>query len=48
MMNQAFMGMVKGMNQENAQNGKVPVFIPSLTVTPAGITVPSQGTGKAL
>lgn len=48
MMNQAFMGMVKGMNQENAQNGKVPVFIPSLTVTPAGTTVPSQGTGKAL
>lgn len=48
MMNQAFMGMVKGMNQENAQNGKVPVFIPSLTVTPAGITIPSQGSGKAL
>lgn len=48
MMNQAFMGMIKGMNQENAQNGKVPVFIPSLTVTPAGITIPSQGSGKAL
>jgi hypothetical protein len=46
LMNQSLMGVIKGMNQENAQNGKVSVFIPPLTVTPAGITVASQGSGK--
>ena len=46
LMNQSLMGVIKGMNQENAQNGKVSVFIPPLTVTPAGITVAAQGSGK--
>ena len=47
MMNQALMGITKGMNQEFAENGKVEIFIPPLTTTPAGITVPSKGSGKA-
>jgi hypothetical protein len=47
MMNQALMGLAKGMNQEFAENGKVEIFIPPLTITPAGITVPSKGSGKA-
>ena len=47
MMNQALMGITKGMNQEFAENGKVEIFIPPLTMTPAGITVPSKGSGKA-
>jgi hypothetical protein len=48
LMNQAMMGMIKGLNQEFAQNNKVPVFIPPLTVTPAGTTVASQGSGKLI
>jgi len=48
MMNQALMGLAKGMNQEMAENGKVEIFIPPLTMTPAGITTPSRGSGKAL
>lgn len=50
-MNQAFEGIIKGMNQEQAENGKTEVFIPPLTVvvTPlgAGITKPSKGYGKS-
>jgi hypothetical protein len=41
------MSMVKGMNQEQAENGKTEVFIPPLTITPAGITLPSKGVGKS-
>jgi hypothetical protein len=48
MMNQALMGLAKGMNQEMAENGKVEIFIPPLTMTPAGITTPSRGSGKAI
>jgi vacuolar-type H+-ATPase subunit H len=46
MMNMALMGLAKGMNQETFENGKVEVFIPPLTITPAGITTPSKGGGK--
>jgi hypothetical protein len=50
-MNQAFEGIIKGMNQEQAENGKTEIFIPPLTVvvTPigAGITKPSKGYGKS-
>ena len=50
-MNQAFEGIIKGMNQEQAENGKTEVFIPPLTVvvTPlgAGITKPAKGYGKS-
>jgi hypothetical protein len=50
-MNQAFEGIIKGMNQEQAENGKTEVFIPPLkvVVTPlgAGITKPTKGYGKS-
>jgi hypothetical protein len=47
LMNMSMMSMVKGMNQEQAENGKTEVFIPPLTITPAGITLPSKGVGKS-
>ena len=43
LMSMAMMSMIKGMNQDNAENGKTEVFIPPLTVTPAGITLPTKG-----
>lgn len=46
LMNQALLSLTRGLNQEIAENGKVSVFIPPLTITPAGITIASQGTGK--
>jgi vacuolar-type H+-ATPase subunit H len=46
LMNQAMLGIIQGMNQDLAENSKVPVFIPPLTITPAGFTVASQGSGK--
>ena len=45
LMNTAIMSMIKGQNSEIAENGKVDVFIPSLSVTPGG-TLPSRGSGK--
>jgi hypothetical protein len=47
-MNNAFKGIIDGMNKEQAENGKAEIFIPPLTITPAGITLPSKGYGKAL
>lgn len=47
-MNMSMMSLIKGMNQEQAENGKAEIFIPPLTITPAGITLPSKGYGKAL
>ena len=47
LMSMAMMSMIKGMNQDNAENGKTEVFIPPLTVTPAGITLPTKGYGKS-
>ena len=52
-MNSAFEGIIKGMNQEQAENGKTEVFIPPLTVVVPpfgagpGITKPSKGYGKS-
>lgn len=49
-MNSAFDGIIKGMNQEQAQNGKTEIYIPPLTVvTPLGpgVTKPSKGYGKS-
>jgi hypothetical protein len=45
LMNVAIMGMIKGQNSEIAENGKVDVYIPPLSVTPGG-TLPSRGSGK--
>jgi hypothetical protein len=47
LMNIGIFGMVKGMNQEQAENGKTDVFIPPLTITPAGVTIPAKGWGKS-
>jgi hypothetical protein len=41
-------GMIKGMNLETTQNGKVNMFIPPLTITPAGLTVPAKAWGKQI
>lgn len=49
-MNSAFDGIIKGMNLEQAQNGKTEIYIPPLTVvTPLGpgVTKPSKGYGKS-
>jgi len=47
LMNIGMLGMIKGMNQEQSENGKTDVFIPPLTITPAGVTVPARGWGKS-
>jgi hypothetical protein len=47
LMNIAMGSMIKGMNRESAENGKTQIFIPPLTVTPAGITLPTIGNGKS-
>lgn len=47
LMNIGLFGMVKGMNQEQSENGKSEIFIPPLTITPAGLTVPAKGWGKS-
>ena len=45
--NQAILSTVKGISKEIAENGKAEIFIPPLTITPAGITLPSKGYGKS-
>jgi hypothetical protein len=45
--NIALFSTIKGITKENAENGKTEVFIPPLTITPAGITLPSKGYGKS-
>jgi hypothetical protein len=47
LMNIALKGLIQGQNTENNKNGKAEMFIPPLTMTPAGITLPSKGVGKA-
>ena len=47
LMSMAMMSMIKGMNQDWAEHSKAEIFIPPLTVTPAGITLPTKGYGKA-
>jgi hypothetical protein len=47
LMNIALKAMIEGTNSEMAKNGKTEVFIPPLTITPAGITLPSKGVGKS-
>jgi hypothetical protein len=47
LMNVALKGLIQGQNSENAKNGKTEVFVPPLTITPAGITLPSKGVGKS-
>lgn len=48
LMNIAMFGLIKGQNQEVSENGKVNVFIPPITITPAGVTVPTKAWGKQL
>lgn len=48
LMNIAMLGMIKGQNQEVSENGKVNVFIPPITITPAGVTIPTKAWGKQL
>lgn len=48
LMNMGVLNMVKGMNQEQTENGKSEIFIPPLTITPAGLTVPAKGWGKSM
>jgi hypothetical protein len=47
LMNIALKALIQGTNEEMAKNGKTEVFIPPLTITPAGITLPSKGVGKS-
>jgi hypothetical protein len=48
LMNIAMQSMIQGQNKEQAENGKTQVFIPPLTVTPAGVTLPTIGNGKSM
>jgi hypothetical protein len=45
LMNFAVASVIRGQNQEVAENGKVQVYIPPLSVTPGG-TIPAKGVGK--
>lgn len=47
LMNIAISSIIQGQNKEMAENGKTEVFIPPLTVTPAGLTLPNVGSGKS-
>jgi hypothetical protein len=40
------LGQMKAMANEDAENGKVEIAIPSLSITPAGLTIPSPASGK--
>jgi hypothetical protein len=48
-MNNAFFNMIKGMNQEQSENGKTEIWIPSLNVAsvPPGKTFPVRAYGKS-
>jgi len=46
LMNIGILSMIKGTSQEQSENSKTDVFIPSLAITPAGVTVPAKGWGK--
>jgi hypothetical protein len=49
LMNQMMEGLLKGMNKEQAENGKTEIYIPPLTVVAlgAGITKAAKGYGKS-
>jgi hypothetical protein len=38
---QSIFAQLQGVNKEKAENGKTQVFIPSLPMTPAFVTVPT-------
>jgi hypothetical protein len=42
------LGQMKSMASEEAENGKVQIAIGGLTITPAGMTVPSSAFGKKM
>ena len=42
------LGQMKSMASEEAENGKVQIAIGALTMTPAGLTVPSSAFGKKM
>jgi hypothetical protein len=44
----AMFSQLKGMTSELAENSKVQVAIPPLTMTPAGVTIPASSFGKML
>ena len=47
LMNIAISSIIQGQNKEQAENGKTEIFIPPLTITPAGLTLPTKGYGKS-
>jgi len=47
MMNQDKKSFLEGFFDEMYENGKTEIFIPPLTITPAGLTLPSKGYGKS-
>ena len=46
-MNQDKLSQIEGFFTEMYENGKTEIFIPPLTLTPAGLTLPSKGVGKS-
>ncbi len=47
LMNIAMKSLIEGQNFEQFTRGKTEIYIPPLTITPAGITLPSKGVGKS-
>jgi hypothetical protein len=41
-------GQIKAVSSEEAENGKVQVALGPLSITPAGLTVPSSAFGKKI
>jgi hypothetical protein len=44
----SMMGQVMAQSKEEAENGKVQIALPPLTITPAGLTIPQSAFGKKL
>ena len=47
LMLQSILSQIKGGKKEQDENGVTEVYIPPLTMTPAGVTLPSRGVGKS-
>lgn len=47
LMLQSILSQIKGGKKEQDENGVTEVYIPPLTITPAGVTLPSRGVGKS-
>jgi hypothetical protein len=47
LMLQSILSQIKGGKKEQDENGVTEVYIPPLTITPAGVTLPSKGVGKS-